>query len=482
MGVKPNGFSRRECLGDDNLTDTAAAELWEGDGSEEFPYIIESYNITLPGISGRCVEIHNISLYLIIRNCVFINGNVGLHLENVTDFTAERNSFLHNGNGVATFESSHVTLTGNYFYFNSEGVYLNNVQLLYIADNVFESSSNYGVYGTGVTSSTIFNNSVHDADVGIWLHTGCGGNEIRRNSLDDILFTCLQLDINTWSNIVIWNNFGVSLQSVSDPAIGGLNVFSHNYYFEFTYGSDDDNDGIYDEPYAIPGFASFDYNPLKYPPLPPFWEVFLTEQYVEFGDSLVYELSVNSSPPVRSWHINDTLHFLIDDEGTITDRGNLNVGVYSLEVTVTDLYGASVSGLFTVSVSDTVAPVWATTPTDQQFYYGEDIDIQIIAWDLSGIASWTLNDEVNFTLTSTTFGESGVARISSFGTLEPGTYSLHVEAHDSNGLLVAGSFTVTIVNLSSDGASLVWMVAPAGLAVVAIAIALYGMVKPKQST
>ncbi|MHA2146929.1 MAG: hypothetical protein ACXAB0_15900, partial [Candidatus Thorarchaeota archaeon] len=38
--------------GDDNLTDTAAAELWEGDGSEEFPYIIESYNITLPGISG----------------------------------------------------------------------------------------------------------------------------------------------------------------------------------------------------------------------------------------------------------------------------------------------------------------------------------------------------------------------------------------------------------------------------------------------
>jgi hypothetical protein len=259
-----------------------------------------------------------------------------------------------------------------------------------------------------------------------------------------------------------------------------MNEFSHNYYFEFSYAPDENNDGIYDYPYNIPSSTAYDHNPLRYPPLPPVWDQSLSDRIVELGDSLNYDLSVTSSPPVRNWYINDTLHFLIDDEGTIMDRGNLEVGEYSLEVTVTDLYGASISGQLTVSVSDTVAPVWATTPTDQQFYYGEDIDIQIIAWDLSGISSWTLDDEVNFTLTSTPFGEAGVARISNVGSLEPGSYPLHIVVYDSNGLLVAASFTITIVTLPSDGASLVWIAAPTGLAGVAVVIALYAIVKPKQ--
>jgi parallel beta-helix repeat protein len=171
--------------GDVNLTKTADAESWEGDGSEDLPYLIEGYNITLPGMSGRCIEIHNISLHLTIRDCLIVRGSVGLYLENVTDFDAEGNSFFNSGTGIAIFESSHITLTSNYFDSTAIGVFLTNVYDLHLADNIFESSSSYGVQGLGVTYSTFLNNSVHIADDGMWFASGCVGNEIRRNILSD---------------------------------------------------------------------------------------------------------------------------------------------------------------------------------------------------------------------------------------------------------------------------------------------------------
>ena len=66
-----------------------------------------------------------------------------------------------------------------------------------------------------------------------------------------------------------------------------------------------------------------------------------------------------------------------------------------------------------------------------------------------------------------------VAIIENSVTLEPGVYPLQLRVYDSNGLMRAADFNVTVERISAGGTPLIWILAPTGLAGVAL---LFGII------
>ncbi len=469
-------------VGDANLTIIAEADSWEGNGTFENPYLIEGYNITLSGAPGSCISLYNISLYVVLRDCYIGNATYGVRLYNVTNFAAIGNIIYESGWGMNILLCDHSIIMNTVFDEDYYPIYVEDSVNMHIEGCQF-ITSNIALDGSSLIYSWIVNNTIIDAEYGIILEPGCIGNEIKQNAFTELLYEGVLLTPGVSGTKVLWNYFGGdSPGSVGDYSSPSTNEFSHNYYFEFT-SFDLDNDGICDESFSIIGPSGLhDYSPLMYPPLPPSWIFGPDDFEIEIGDSCFHQLYVNSYPPIAHWRVNDTIHFEIDQDGVLLDRGNLVLGEYILEVNATDLYGQSITGVFKVTVVDHTYPVLVTAIQDVSFYYGEEVVIQIIAWDNSWIEEWTLSDTGNFSITWESFGELSVATIESVGSLEPGFYPLHLTAFDSGGLMVTTSFSVTIERAPVEGAPLVWIMAPSGLAAAAIVIGLFSLLRTRKES
>ncbi len=96
----------------------------------------------------------------------------------------------------------------------------------------------------------------------------------------------------------------------------------------------------------------------------PTWVSTPADKVVDYGDALSYQLTASDLSGIASWTIDDTTNFEITD-GLVTNRTVLALGVYDLEVTVTDNEGNSLSGSFRVAVvvSETTSPTTSIQPT-----------------------------------------------------------------------------------------------------------------------
>jgi len=461
--------------GDGNLTTMAEEDSWEGVGSLEEPYIIEGYNITLSGSPGSCISLYNISLYVVVRDCFIGNATYGFYLYNVSHFSSIGNIIYDSGYGMYILLGDHSIIMNTAFEEDYYPIYVEDSVSMNIEGCQFKTCEN-AIDGSSLEYSWIVNNTFIDGEYGIILEPGCIGNVIKQNSFTGFTFEGVILANGVSWTKVMWNYFGGdSLGGASDYTTSSSNEFSHNYYFGFT-SSDLDNNGICDESYRIMGSSGLrDYSPLMYPPLPPSWLYTPADFEVELGSSCHFQFEVDSSPPIAHWLVNDTVHFDIDQNGVLLDRSNLELGEYWLEVNATDLYGKSVIAVFKVTVVDSSYPMFVTTTQDFSFYYGEDVEIQVIAWDNSGIEEWILSDNSNFSITWESFGELSVATIESVGPLEIGTYAIHLTVFDSSELMVATSFTVTIEQVPAEGFSFTWILIPSGLAIAAIVVAFVSL-------
>jgi hypothetical protein len=173
-------------------------------------------------------------------------------------------------------------------------------------------------------------------------------------------------------------------------------------------------------------------------PTPPIWATPLPDWVIEFGDTFTYDLDTTSPPPIdgSSWTVNDTTHFMIDENGIIADISVLPVDEYGVRVRVANLYGIPLSGCFTVSVQDTTPPIW-DCPASYNVSFGFPVSLQLIAFDLSGVIHWTLED---FTLFSIT--ETGL--LTNTEVLHIGRYELLVNASDPYGNTVSQSIVVNV--------------------------------------
>lgn len=156
---------------------------------------------------------------------------------------------------------------------------------------------------------------------------------------------------------------------------------------------------------------------------PPSWIGLPTNQIIEFGDNLIYDLDATDLSGIDDWWINDTVHFSIDNNGAITNKMLLQIGVFRVKVWVNDTENNIQSASFNIIVQDTTSPNWNPTPSNYVIKFGDDLIYDLGATDLSGIDHWWINDTTHFSI-----DENGT--ITNVLALNGGEYWLEVRAYD----------------------------------------------------
>ncbi len=169
----------------------------------------------------------------------------------------------------------------------------------------------------------------------------------------------------------------------------------------------------------------------------PAWIETPTNQVIEFGEHLVYDLNATDISGLSHWWVDDNVRFNIDWTGRLRNNTIISPSDYGVSVYVNDTYGNIRSANILVTVQDTTAPSWLETPTDQVLQYGETLQYQLNATDLSGIDHWTLNDTIHFSINNVGF-------LTSSTTLSPGSYSLSITAYDPYDNYITATIMITV--------------------------------------
>jgi parallel beta-helix repeat protein len=191
-------------------------------------------------------------------------------------------------------------------------------------------------------------------------------------------------------------------------------------------------------------YCSAEFSVLVLDSTPPEWTEEPTDQILEYGQDLSYDLNAVDISGLSEWWIDDTAHFSIDQEGSIRSIVLLEVGQYQLLMSVADSYGNVLYAEITVLVIDSTPPIWLTEPTDQELLGNEILDCGLLAYDISGISMWTINDTTRFTIDVEEYPDFSLGRIRSNEALDPGIYGLLVEVTDIYGNVRSCEFSVTV--------------------------------------
>jgi len=90
----------------------------------------------------------------------------------------------------------------------------------------------------------------------------------------------------------------------------------------------------------------------------PIWDQTPTDQILEFGEALLYDLNASDLSGIALYWINETSNFNIDSNGVITNNGALAVGEYTVEIRAFDPSDNYCTAIITITVKvpDTPLP------------------------------------------------------------------------------------------------------------------------------
>jgi hypothetical protein len=179
----------------------------------------------------------------------------------------------------------------------------------------------------------------------------------------------------------------------------------------------------------------------------PQWIETPTDQVAELGSSFTYTLQAYDYSGIDAWRLGDTVYFNVDSEGVIRNSTSLVIGDYEITVYVSDLVGNTQTATFTVTVSDNTAPIWIISPTNQGLEFGDTLELQLDAWDPSGIAGWSVDNTADFSISS-----EGL--LTSSDDLLVGQHEITVTAFDVYGNSVSSTFYVVVRSTSAGGLSI----------------------------
>lgn len=438
-----------------------------------------------------------------ISNNIFFNNSVGIYgrLENCMISENLVDVGVGGDRCIAFYHTNYTQIVGNNITGPNNGIRISNGVSNEIRNNHIEMSNGDAMNFSNVDNSTISenhcsggsimgielflcdnnlfdNNLCIDNYIGIGLYTSANnlidfcsilgnydGIKVDDSSLNRILGCNISDNTNDGvfvepgtANIIVWNEFW---NNTGDHIVNAATSTGIDFNFYDDYiGSDMNGDGYGEEAYSIPGVGSFDYHPLVFQPGIVEWSHTLVDKTVELGDMFSYDINVTSASPVYNWEIDNgqysmlddddyellitSQYFMIDNDGVLSDKGNLKVGIYQFGIYATNLYGFSTAAGLTVTVEDTTSPSWITEVRDRTYNSGSWIEFQIVAWDLAGIESWTINDNENFTMIEESYEEAGIATIVNTRILDSGEYQLHLEVTDVNGNSETMDFIVTV--------------------------------------
>ena len=205
---------------------------------------IENVTIINNGIKG-IYFVHGKSFT--IRNCTIDgNGEGIIYYDNAAgDAIVEDNIITNNvGSGVhiGLIEGKSATIKNNKIDNNagssSDGIYVNiagSGGVTTVKNNLVGNSGRYGIYLTGVTNSTVIENTISINCYGMRLYSSSNNSIFHNNFIDNINYNAQDnRDSNLWDD--------------GYPSGG-------NYWGDDYPGTDGDGDGIGDEPYGISGGA-----------------------------------------------------------------------------------------------------------------------------------------------------------------------------------------------------------------------------------
>ncbi|MBD3408465.1 MAG: hypothetical protein GF411_20245 [Candidatus Lokiarchaeota archaeon] len=182
--------------------------------------------------------------------------------------------------------------------------------------------------------------------------------------------------------------------------------------------------------------------------IPPEWNVVTSPQSIEYGDTYQYDLDAFDIAGIDSWWVSPAKYFSINSNGTIRNSSLIPVGEYTVYVWVNDTHNQINGSSFKLIVEDTTDPIWIIEPQGVTLERGERLDIQMVAFDLSGI-SWY---RVNNSLFSTT--NDGLIVVS--GNPTPGNYPLLVFASDPYANIMYSEILIVVVDTKSP----TWVIEP----------------------
>ena len=203
-----------------------------------------------------------------IENVSVSNNYYGIHLFGSRNNTITSNAASSNRDSSIYLEySSNNTLINNNASNNDrEGIYLgyysNNNMLM---NNIASNNDDEGIYLFGRSNNnTLQDNTVSNNDEGIYLTWDANNNTLTNNTANSNHYG-IRIGSST-NNAIHHNNLlDNTLCNACDECTNQWDSGSEgNYYSDYT-GTDNNTDGIGDDPHPIPGGSSVDRYPLMHP-------------------------------------------------------------------------------------------------------------------------------------------------------------------------------------------------------------------------
>jgi len=184
----------------------------------------------------------------------------------------------------------------------------------------------------------------------------------------------------------------------------------------------------------------------------PFW--LQTPINISWDNATSLSIQYNASDDVLvdKYFMNESTYFSLTDTGLFTNNSGVSEGNYSINISVNDTSGNSISEVFTIEVlyTDVSLPIWLQTPTNFSSSNESAILVDYNASDDVAIDEYWV-DNANFSINSSGYFQNATI-------LSLGNYSVNISVNDSANNVLSEVIVVTIYH--DDVTVPIWTVEP----------------------
>ena len=244
----------------------AASQYWcSGSGGVADPYVIKDLEIDAQG-TGSCISITNSRAYFSIENCIVSDSGIaltdaGIYLFNVTNGNVVENDCSNNGYaGILLSNCNSSIVSSNIANSNIMGIFGDNSNYNTLSGNNINDNL-CGIYTIGFWNEISENTLEANLEHGIFILSGSHNNTIDGNTIKNSIYGILASnDVhNTISNNEISSNsYGIYLEN-TDNNILSINEISNNSLYGLYIELGSNGSSVYSNYFVLNGEHAVDY-------------------------------------------------------------------------------------------------------------------------------------------------------------------------------------------------------------------------------